>query len=200
MRPARRRPRSLHPANGGGSGGGRPDAGPSALGFTAVATSDVDDVVVPEGYVAQVLIPWGDPVSADGPAFKFDGTNTADEQAQQFGQGHDGMAFFPMSRTRGLLAVNHEALDSAVSLFPTAADYTDPETVRKAQHAHGVSVTELEYRRGEWRVTRSRLARRIHANTPMELTGPAAGHPLLQTAADPAGRNVLGTINNCANG
>ncbi|MET0323984.1 MAG: PhoX family phosphatase, partial [Ilumatobacteraceae bacterium] len=149
---------------------------------------------------AQVLIPWGDPVSADGPAFKFDGTNTADEQALQFGQGHDGMAFFTMSRTRGLLAVNHEALDSAVSLFPTAADYTDPETVRKAQHAHGVSVTELEYRRGQWQVVRSRLARRIHANTPMELTGPAAGHPWLQTAADPAGRHVLGTINNCANG
>lgn len=192
-------PRALHPSNGG-RGGRHPDAGPSALGFAAVPTSEADDVVVPEGYVVQVLIPWGDPVSADGPAFKFDGSNTADEQAQQFGQGHDGMAFFPISRNRGLLAINHEALDSAVSLFPTAADYTDPATVLKAQHAHGVAVTELEFRRGAWVVTRSHLARRIHANTPMELTGPAAGHALLQTAADPSGRAVLGTINNCANG
>jgi len=32
------------------------------------------------------------------------------------------------------------------------------------------------------------------------LTGPAASHPLLQTAADPSGRQVLGTLNNCAHG
>jgi len=111
------------------------------------------------------------------------------------------MKFFPKSRNRGVLAMNHEALDSSVSLFPTAADYTDPEVVRKAQHAHGVSISELaQDRSGEWRVRSSGLARRITANTEMELTGPAAGHPLLQTPADPSGTRVLGTVNNCANG
>jgi secreted PhoX family phosphatase len=34
----------------------------------------------------------------------------------------------------------------------------------------------------------------------MELTGPAAGHPLLQTRADPTGKQVLGMLNNCAGG
>ena len=81
------------------------------------------------------------------------------------------------SRGRGLLVVNHEAIDSTAGLFPTAPDYTRPETVRKAQNAHGVSICELELRNGAWRLVRSDYARRITANTPMELTGPAAGHP-----------------------
>ena len=42
--------------------------------------------------------------------------------------------------------------------------------------------------------------RRITADTPFTLTGPAAGSPLLQTAADPTGRTVLGTFGNCSGG
>src|SRR5258706_12557737 len=34
----------------------------------------------------------------------------------------------------------------------------------------------------------------------MARTGTAAGHPWMQTAADPAGRTVLGTMSNCAMG
>ena len=81
--------------------------------------------------------------------------NTAAEQAQQFGMAHDGMSFFPTSRNRGLLVVNHEALDSPVALFPTAADYSLPETVLKAQNAHGVSVCEIELRNGTWQLKSS---------------------------------------------
>jgi secreted PhoX family phosphatase len=46
----------------------------------------------------------------------------------------------------------------------------------------------------------SRYARRFTANTPFAIGGPAAGHRLMQTAADPAGRLALGTFNNCASG
>ena len=195
--PAAFRPSTI----GWGSSRGRAGAGDSALGFIAVAPSTADAVVVPEGYHAQVIMAWGDPIHPGGPAFKFDGSNTAAEQAQQFGQGHDGMTFFESGRNRGVVAINHEFLDSSVSLYPTTPDYTDPETVLKSQNALGVAVAELELsRRGGWAVVRSNKARRITANTPMALAGPAAGHPLLQTSADPTGTRVLGTLNNCANG
>jgi secreted PhoX family phosphatase len=174
--------------------------GPSArLGFDAVAPSIADEVVVPEGYTAQVLVPWGDPVQPGGPAFRFDGLNTADEQAEQFGMGHDGMHFFPFSARRGLLAMNHEAVDNAI-MFDAEPDWTDPQTVLRSQNGHGVSISELELKRGSWSQVRSKFARRITPNTPMMLTGPAAGHPSLQTTADPTGTAVLGTMNNCANG
>ena len=34
----------------------------------------------------------------------------------------------------------------------------------------------------------------------MTIAGPAAGHELLKTSADPTGTKVLGMLNNCAGG
>jgi secreted PhoX family phosphatase len=172
--------------------------------FAGVPTSTADTVTVPPGYIVEVLYAWGDPVS-NGPLFKPDATNTAAEQEAQAGMHHDGLHFFPLpagsqSSHRGLLAMNHEYTDDGL-LHPDGMEPWTAAKVAKSLAAHGVSVVEVALANGRWTVVRpSRYARRITGRTPIELVGPAAGHPLLRTAADPEGRTVLGTLNNCAHG
>ena len=173
------------------------------LGFQSVPVSTADTVVVPEGYRVQVIAAWGEPVglSGENPAFKPNASNTAAEQAAQLGMHHDGLHYFAQEgSTSGLLVVNHEYVDDGL-LHPDGMKTWNAQKVRKAQAAHGVSVVEVAQKDGRWDIVRpSPWARRITAQTPMAVSGPAAGHALLVTAADPSGRRVLGTLNNCASG
>jgi secreted PhoX family phosphatase len=180
------------------------------LGFTPIPTADLlDEVVVPEGYRAEVFYRWGDPIS-DGPAFNMDASNSAADQMQQAGMHHDALQYFPLPKgsennDHGLLVMNHEYLDLDV-IHTDGSHKHSPETytadkVAKEQNAHGVSLIEVRQENGEWQIVRpSTYARRLTANTPMQISGPAAGHELMKTQADPEGKNVLGTLNNCANG
>ena len=89
----------------------------SKIGFKAIPAGMGDKLVVPEGYTATPIAPWGDPVGIAGkmPAFKMDGSNTAEEQALQLGMHHDGLEFFPLQGSkRGLLAINHEYTDDGL--------------------------------------------------------------------------------------
>ncbi|MDH8244423.1 DUF839 domain-containing protein, partial [Klebsiella pneumoniae] len=54
-----------------------------SLGFTSIPVSTADTVTVPEGYIARPFYRWGDAVGIKGnlPEFKFDASNTTDEQA-----------------------------------------------------------------------------------------------------------------------
>lgn len=174
------------------------------LGFTPVPVSTADKLVVAPEYFAEVVIRWGDPVGdpAGSPAFKSDASNTWQDQSLQAGMHHDGMAFFAIDKNprHGLLAINHEYTDDGLLHVDGMSNWS-ADKVRKSQAAHGVSVVEVVERQGQWRVMpSSRYARRITANTPMSLSGPASGHALLKTAADPTGTQVLGTLNNCASG
>lgn len=177
-------------------------AGP-LLGFKSVPVGTDDTVQVPEGYEVQVLAPWGDPVGLSGetPAFKADGSNTAAEQEAQFGMHHDGIHYLPVEGSKsGLLVINHEYVDDGLLHRDGMANWS-AEKVRKAQAAHGVSVCEVAMKNGRWEVVSpSPWARRITARTPHAVSGPAAGHALMKTAADPTGRRVLGTLNNCGSG
>ena len=118
------------------------------------------------------------------------------------GMHHDGIHFYPIggSSTHGLLAMNHEYIDDGLLHTDGLKTWT-AEKVRKGQAAHGVSVIEVRFEGGRWQIVRpSRYARRITANSPFAVQGPAAGHALMRTTADPSGRTVLGTLNNCASG
>jgi secreted PhoX family phosphatase len=186
------------------------------LGFEAVAASSADTIVVPTGYVASAFLPWGTPLTDTAPAFAADASNSAADQEKQVGDNHDGMAFFGFNAAgngfgdrsdEGLLVFNNEYFNPEYFFKPGAnpADWMDPfdaEKARKGQAAHGVTIAHVRRNSaGEVELVRgSPYNRRIHGNTPIELQGPAAGHALLRTAADPSGTRVLGTLNNCGNG
>ena len=174
----------------------------SLLNFKAVAAS-VDDVVhVPEGYTAKVLISFGDKMFANSPEFKDDRTNSGADMAQLFGENNDGMEFYATTNGDGVLAINNEYFNpntmySHKEDMPKSADET-----LKAQNACGLSLIGLKKvgENGMEFDIGSKYNRRVTAHTPMTVSGPAAGHDLLKTAADPEGRIVLGTLNNCSSG
>ncbi len=186
------------PPAGAANGNGR--AARSLLGFPAVLTGTADTIVVPDGYVAEVLIPWGEPIRTDGPAWKADASNTAAEQAEQIGMHHDGMHFFPLGDGRrgnenGLLVLNHEYVDQTL-LSPDGAGTMTQAKVDKALAAHGVSVVNVALVGGRWQRIDSNHNRRITGTTSMAFSGPVGGdHPRLRTS-----RPVGGTLNNCSHG
>jgi uncharacterized protein len=165
---------------------------------------------VAEGYDAQVLLRWGDPVLADAPDFNVM-NQTAAAQLTQFGYNNDYVGFVPLNeaRTRGLLCVNHEYTNEEV-MFPglgrqdkAGFEGMTAELIDIEMAAHGGTVVEIaQDDAGNWAVVQDgKMNRRVTPlNTAMVLSGPAAGHKRMKTNDDPAGMNVIGTINNCAGG
>jgi secreted PhoX family phosphatase len=173
----------------------------SRFPFTPIAITTDFDVHVPEGYSWKPVARWGDALFSDAPAFDAEKGTTVDGQARAVGENTDGMELFVIDG-RQVIAVNHEYVNLEVILpgnpegLPLSA-----EDVLKLQNAQGVSVMEVAEGPDGWAiVVDSPVNRRITNNTPMTLTGPAAGHDLLKTAADPSGTQVLGTLNNCGAG
>lgn len=174
----------------------------SKIGFKPIAPGQTDALVLAPGYIAQVIAAWGEPVGIPGhmPGFKMDGSNSAQDQAVQLGMHHDGLEFFALDgkSDHGLIAINHEYSDDGL-LHPDGFQPMNANKVKKSQNAHGLSVFELRLKGQQWEMVRpSHYARRFTLDTPFAISGPAAGHPLLQTQADPQGLTALGTLNNCA--
>jgi secreted PhoX family phosphatase len=189
-------------------------SGPAKAASAAFAFRELEDGVddkhhVADGYDADILLRWGDPLVEGLPPFD-PAKLTAEEQARRFGYNNDYIAFFPLDQngTRALLCVNHEYASPEV-MFPGIGIRPDRNDFAKITQAnadvemaaHGVSIVEIELVDGKWRPSLgSKLNRRITAATPMTVDGPAAGHDRLKTSADPEGGRILGTLNNCAGG
>ncbi|MFD3843523.1 PhoX family protein, partial [Streptomyces sp. NPDC058642] len=150
-------------AGAGGPGPGGPSGTSSgavtASPFRAVAATTADDVAVPPGFRADVLARWGDAL-----------TRTTGEDADQqarVGSHHHGAEFLPLTTGKGLLALTHEA---APGTLPGA------DGARLAMSAQGVTVAAVRQdANGAWSLAGSRFNRRLTADTPVRLSGPAGG-------------------------
>ena len=109
---------------------------------------------------------------------------------------------------RAVMIVNHEYTTGG-DMFPTylgddGADLSDEAQTQRAVEieAHGFSLVEVRRKgNGGWVFVKgSPFNRRLTGSSPISITGPLAGHAAMITTADPAGRTVLGSLNNCAGG
>ncbi|MFC0673755.1 PhoX family protein [Brachybacterium hainanense] len=178
--------------------------GGTELDFDAISPVDLetDEFTVPEGFDWHPVIRWGDPLFEDAPEFDW-AAQSAEAQKRQFGYNNDYTEIQEIPGSdgkRAVMFVNHEYTNENIML---PADIDPAEAIEIGLAAHGLSVVELEredqatpyaYVRG------AELNRRFLSDTEYALTGPAAGHELLQTVEDPEGRTVLGTFGNCSGG
>ena len=184
---------------------------PLTLAFEAVRGSRTDAVVVPEGYVAQVLVPWGTPLQA-GQEWQADQPMTPERQAMSVGMHHDGMAGFALdadnASRRFVLALNNEYIDQDALWAPQGGPTNAEAGARPADesrteiNAHGVTLVEVEKdANGQWsHVANSPYNRRFTSATVMDLAGPVAGSDYVKTQFSPDGTQTRGTNNNCGNG
>ena len=171
------------------------------FGFEPIAANALDTVTVPPGYNWHVVAKWGEPMWSNGAEFDQMTRGTGASQELAFGDNNDGMALFTDGGAN-VLTVNNEYTNLKISYGGAGSGSPEnADDVRKGKAAHGVSVVEIAETDGMWSIVMdSPYNRRITADTPMEITGPARGHDLLRTAADPQGVQSLGTWNNCGNG
>ena len=62
-------------------------ANSNLLGFDSINAATTDTISLPPGYRSSVLISWGQPLQAKGPAFDPSGKGTASEQ-EEIGRAH----------------------------------------------------------------------------------------------------------------
>ena len=190
--------------------------------FKGITPQTSDAFVIADGYRYNVVARWGDSLvtgTQDFDTRRMTSTDwlndsAVDAQGRQFGSNCDAVQYFPLVRgraARGLVCVNHEYFSGELvwqghhggGMKPEerrAWMQQHPHATKFMQTAHGVSVMQIRRDTG-WHIEKnSRFNRRITSLTPMEIAGPARGHSLMRTRADPTGTRVIGTFANCSAG
>jgi len=172
----------------------------SRIGFTPIPIQTDFTVHVPRGYSWQPVAKWGQPLFSDAPELDHATGGDLVSSDRVFGENTDGMELFNI-RGHQVIAVNHEYVNPKINLVSSGGETTSAVDVLKLQNLQGVSVMEVAQGADGWNiVVDSPFNRRITQNTEMRIAGPATGHDLLKTAADPTGTTALGTMNNCGAG
>lgn len=169
--------------------------------FSGVEANYKDTVTVPENYNWHVVSMWGDPLWSNSLPFDPVTRGTAESQLLAVGDNNDGMVLFEIDG-KLVLASNNEYVNRSIIYGNRASK--KPETaddVLKGMAGHGITIAEIRETDGKWGIVKdSPYNRRITANTRMEISGPARGHAMMKTEADPDGATALGTWNNCGSG
>ncbi|HKL69642.1 PhoX family phosphatase [Salibaculum sp.] len=177
-------------------------AAASRFPFTPIDIQTDHTVHVPEGYTWHTMVRWGDPLFSDADGYDVNaGGGPVEGSDRVFGENTDGMETFALGG-RTILAINSEYTNRGTNL-PAEQEGVPANAgdVRKLQNLQGVTVVEVAEGENGWSIVKdSPFNRRITHNTPMTIVGPAAGHDLLKTEADPTGTRSLGTMNNCGSG
>jgi hypothetical protein len=158
----------------------------SRFAFEQLPAQTDNTVHVPEGYEWDVLVRWGDPLFSDAPAFDPAKGVPAAGADRVFGENTDGMELFNVGG-KEILVVNSEYCNRGTNL-PHTEDGTPTslDDVRIFQNLQGVNIMEIAEGENGWEVVvDSPYNRRITHLSDMVIDGPAAGHDLLKTAADP---------------
>ncbi|MGL5113863.1 MAG: PhoX family protein [Beijerinckiaceae bacterium] len=185
-----------------------------SFNFKEIAAGSDEKHYVAEGYDADILVRWGDPILPGAPEFDPQ-TQSAAKQNQQFGYNNDYLGFFPIDgkNDHGLLCVNHEYTNEEL-MFPQLPGRQDTRGTSGANFAnmtkdladieiaaHGGTIIEVKKTAGKWAIVKdSKFNRRVTGETDMVITGPAAGLDRMKTSTDPTGTKVKGMLNNCAGG
>ncbi|TCS94889.1 PhoX family protein [Hazenella coriacea] len=149
--------------------------------FHPIQASDQDQLILPKGFKYDVVAAWGDDIG----------------NGEKFGYNCDLTLYFPIegSSDHGLLWVNHEYIGSGAMFM---YDSLTPEAQKHQieQYNVGGSIIEVKREKGHWRLDKSSTyARRITANTRMDLTGPAKGDASVGNVTE-----VIGMHANCSGG